>query len=61
MWEIIYVLIILLLGWFILVRSKFEHLIVPGVKNRDETEATFLDDREWFDKAEKNFYSRYTS
>jgi len=42
-----------------LIWQKREHLIVPGVANRDDTVAIFIDDREWFDIAEKDFYSRY--
>ena len=54
---IVYVLIIVLL--LILIYQRREHLMVPGVENRTETEASFLEDRDWFDIGEKNFYARY--
>ncbi len=55
--KLVYILIIVLV--ILLIWKKKEGLMVPGVSNRDQTEAIFLDDREWFDKAEKDFYSRY--
>jgi hypothetical protein len=55
--KVIYILIIVAL--LILIWRRSEHLMVPGVDNRQDTEAGFLDDREWFDKNEKDFYSRY--
>jgi hypothetical protein len=55
--KIVYILIIVML--ILLIGRRREALMVPGVANREETEASFLEDREWFDKAEKNFYSRY--
>jgi hypothetical protein len=55
--KFVYILIVVLI--LMLIWQKKEHLIVPGVENRDNTVAIFLDDREWFDIAERDFYSRY--
>jgi len=56
-WIIVIVLILTILFY----SSSLEHLMVPGVQNRDETIATFADDRSWFENGERNFYSRYTT
>jgi hypothetical protein len=49
------ILLIVVVIW----NMKQEHLMIPGVANRTETKASFIEDRDWFDKDEKNFYSRY--
>lgn len=55
--NVIYILVLVML--LILFMRKREHIMVPGVDNRQEIVASFLEDREWFDRGEKDFYSRY--
>lgn len=55
----IIILCLCLLTVLYLNKIKKEHLMVPGVANRDEIIATFIDDKSEFEKNENDFYSRY--
>lgn len=52
-------LIILILVLMLVKPGVQEYLMIPGVVNRTETEASFLDDRSNFEKNEVDFYNRY--
>ena len=59
--KIVYILSIILIMMVIMlvIRTNKEYLIIPGVYNRQDINANFIDDRDWFDIAERSFYGRY--
>lgn len=58
---IVLILLLVLVVWLTAGGSNEYYVMSPNGTLKYNIDASFLNDRAWFDNNEKNFYSRYTT